>query len=342
MMTDKFIFLTTPMRSGSSYLSRILSAHPSIAMSYDTVNFFRFCFHRYDPISEPSNLRRLLEDMAFRLLHRFDIKLDVAQCLSIIPPDERSYARAYWSILRTIFPDRGKVIFGDKESMAWTKVPHFLDMFPNGRAIVIVRDPRDVVTSFKRTTIAPGNDYLIALFNIVDAVNHAVRYRLRDPQRVYMVQFERLKLNVEEETRKLCAFLGIDFVPGMLDLAQYTDHSGRKWISEDHMTFPDEKDPLAPVGRWRTKIDPEDLYLCEWIARAQLPSLGLSPSGRSFSQAEFDRAWQAVTSSPLLREALKRWCDSGEGVERCPLDPTDPANWDREWVKDPEAFSNKV
>ena len=226
--------------------------------------------------------------------------------------------------------------------MAWTRIPQFLDMFPNGRAVVIVRDPRDVVTSFKKTTIAPGNDYLIALFDVVDAINHAVRYRLRDPQRVYMVQFEKLKLDTENELRKLCQFLEIDFVSDMLDLEKFSDHAGNKWDSKESMSFPEETNPLAPVGRWKSKIDSDDLYLCEWIAKKQISMIGLPLSGRSFSQADFDSALKKIMGSPLLREAFKRWCDTGEGTELFPLDPTDPANWDPNWVKNAAVFEKDV
>ena len=96
MIKEKCIFLTTPMRSGSSYLSRILSTHQSVAMSYDTVNFFRFCYNRYDPISEGDNLFRLINDMAFRLHNRFGIELNVDECMSFISEGEKSYSLAYW------------------------------------------------------------------------------------------------------------------------------------------------------------------------------------------------------------------------------------------------------
>ena len=66
--------------------------------------------------------------------------------------------------------------------------------------------------------------------------------------------------------------------------------------------------------------------------------LGLASSGIVPTQKEFDSALSKVTSSALLREAFKRWCESGEGSERFPLDPTNPANWDPNWIKNPEAF----
>jgi hypothetical protein len=340
-MDTKLIFLTTPMRSGSTLLSRMLSAHPEVEMSYDSVNFFRFCYRKYDPITAEGNLERLFRDMSHRLVNRFGIQLDATECMRRMQGSAVSYGAAYLAILRSLFPKQRKRILGDKESMAWTKIPAFLEMFPEGRAIVIVRDPRDVVNSFRKTTIAPGNDYLIALFDVVDAVNHAVRHSTRDPQRVHMVKFERLKLDPTTELGALCGFLGIDPVPEMTDLERFTDHAGNKWDAAESLSFPDEKDPLAPVGRWKKQLCGDDLFLCEWIAGQQIRMLGLTPSGRTPSQREFDSALSKVMSSQLLREAFKRWCETGEGSERFPLDPTNPANWDPNWIRNPEAFLPK-
>lgn len=338
MKHGRMIFLTTPMRSGSSLLSRILSANKQVEMSYDSVNFFRFCYQRYDPVNQPNNARRLVEDMSYRLSNRFDINLDIEACLGEIGSASPSYGNLYWAILRTLFPSENVNYLGDKESMAWTRIPAFLEMFPEGKAIVIVRDPRDVVNSFKHTTIAKGNDYLISLFDVVDAINHAVRFSSRMPSRVLMVRFEALKLQPETEVRRLCDFLEIGFDPTMLNESAYTDHSGAAWNGKESLSFPTENDRLAPVGRWKKMIAPDDLFLCEWIAKSQIQAIGQALSGTTFSQGDFDSAMHKVTSSALLRDAFKTWCETGEGVEKFPLDPTNPANWDPAWIKNPAAF----
>lgn len=333
------ILLTTPMRSGSSLLSRMLSANSEVAMSFDTVNFFRFCYGRYDPINSIANAEQLIQDMSFRLQNRFEINLDVNKCLNKLGSSELTYGAIYWAILKTLFPGDHIHYLGDKESMAWTKIPAFLEMFPEGKAIIIVRDPRDVVNSFKHTTIAKGSDYLISLFDVVDSINHGVRLSSRMPDRVMMVKFESLKFYPEIEAKRLCTFLGLNFDPIMLDEKSYTDHFGGAWNAKESLSFPTENDKFAPVGRWKKMMSSDDLFLCEWIAKKQIQDIGQALSSVTFTQEDFDSAMQKVTSSPLLRNAFKTWCETGEGVEKFPLDPINPANWDPNWVKKPEAFS---
>jgi len=66
-------------------------------------------------------------------------------------------------------------------------------MFPNNKALLIIRDLRDVVVSFKKRTIAPANDYLIVFFNVIDAIDHFIKYQNNFPDRFHRIRFEKLK-----------------------------------------------------------------------------------------------------------------------------------------------------
>ena len=107
----------------------------------------------------------------------------------------------------------------------------------------------------------------------------------------------------------------------MLDPSAYTDHFGKPWDDNKSRSQPDEKDPLAAVGRWKNSIDPVDLFLTEWLARIQINKLGLELSGKEVNQATFDEGIKRITSSPLLQKALHKLVCFGEGSEKFPLDP---------------------
>ena len=210
-------------------------------------------------------------------------------------------------------------------------------MFPS-KVIITLRDPRDVVSSFKKMTIAPANDSLIALFNSIDLVNHAQRFVNKDPENIHIVQFEKLKIATEIEVKKLCNLLELEFDSRMLNKENYTDHFGNPWNDQPSRSYPEEKDPLMPVGRWKKNILKEDLLLCEWLAKDQISYMGLSLSQEKFSQEQFDLAINKLTSSPLLREAFRGWCLSQEGCEKFPLDPVNPKNWQQEDILKPDKF----
>jgi hypothetical protein len=284
------------------------------------------------------NFCELIKDTAFRLENRFGINVDVDACIEDASEHGFSYASAYWVLLKSIFNKHQSLYLGDKEALAWSKIPIFVNMFPKGKVIITLRDPRDIVSSFKKITIAPGNDYLIALFNVIDLVNHAKRFVNLYPENIHIVQFEKLKIDTETEVKKLCAFLQLEFDNRMLNQKNYTDHFGNTWDDKLSRSYPEERDPLMPVGRWKKNILKEDLLLCEWLAQNQISYMGLSLSGEQFSQGEFDLALAKVKSSSLLREAFKNWCLLGEGCERFPLNPIDPKNWEKENILKPDKF----
>lgn len=332
------ILITNTMRSGSSYLSRLISAHSKISMTYDTLNFFRFGYGKYDNIDDLNNFTRLINDFAFRLKNRFGININAEVCLSQTRGHQLTYALANNVILRQIYPDSKKTCLGDQESLVWTKIPQYLEMYKNGKIIIIARDPRDVVNSFRKITIAPENDYLIALFNAIDIVDKAMKYAKELPKNVHFLTFENLKLHTEREARKIVSFLELDFEDQMLDSNTYTDHFGKPWDDLKSRSRPEEQNPMAAVGRWQTNIDPVDLFLTEWLCKNQITKMGLELSNTKFDQDTFEEGIRRLMSSPLLKEAFHKLISSGEGSEKFPLNPVDPSNWDPKGVKNKMAF----
>ena len=97
---------------------------------------------------------------------------------------------------------RRKLTLETKNPWSGPAFLNFLKMYPDGKIMVIARDPRDVVNSFRKITIAPGHDYLIALFNAIDIVDKGLEYSQKFPGNVHFLTFENLKLNTEGEARK--------------------------------------------------------------------------------------------------------------------------------------------
>ena len=123
----------------------------------------------------------------------------------------------YSTLLNQIFKDYDYKYIGETECLSWTKIPYTLEMFPKSKTLLIIRDLRDVVVSFKKMTHAPNNDYLIALFNAISAMDHCIEYENAYPDRFYGIRFESLKANPEREVQKICKFLEVSFEPSMLD-----------------------------------------------------------------------------------------------------------------------------
>jgi len=247
-------------------------------------------------------------------------------------------------MMRNLYKDWETPIIGELEGSVWRNLPDFFRMYPEGKALMLIRDIRDVVVSFKKMTFAPGDDYLVALFNVIDAMDHWTRYLEEYPDRFYGIRYEKIKLDPEPEVRKLCDYLEIDYESEMIDESKWTDLGKGGWIEWENRavsSFHKEGDSDHPVGRWRRIITEEDLFLCEWLAKTQMSDFGLEPEGQSIDNQTCKRAVEKLLSSDLLIDCFKTWIETGSGVTRFPLDPLKPENWNKRYIENPEVFEKK-
>ena len=108
--------------------------------------------------------------------------------------------------MRNLCNDYDTPIIGEMEGSVWRNIPDLFEMFPKGKALMLIRDLRDVVVSFKKITFAPGNDYLISIFNVIDAMDHWIKYEKLYPDRFYGIRYEKIKLDPVSETKKYVNF----------------------------------------------------------------------------------------------------------------------------------------
>jgi hypothetical protein len=317
------VLLTTPFRSGSSLLCNMISVSPDVKCLNDRVKFFRFCYKKYEPLNEV-NAGRVLGELLYRLENRFNIKLDGDKFIDILDKENFTYSNIYQTIMTEILGE--SKIYLDKETLAWTKIPDFLRMFPDGKAIMMIRDIRDVVVSFKKMTYAPGNDYLIAIFNVMSAIDHFLEYEKRYPDRFLGLRYEELKTNPETVMKRVCKFLDIEYTDSMLDADNWKDYLGVPWGNEKSASFYDEGMWQNPMGRWKKQITDEELFLCETFAYKQMDKFDMKPENIKLTNEERDNAVTMINSSKLLKDCIMNYIKTGKGVERYPVDPLD---WER-------------
>lgn len=108
--------------------------------------------------------------------------------------------------------------------------------------------------------------------------NVASWWKVRHLPNVLMVHFDDLKANLRAEVERIARFIGVDADDALLDAA--TRHSGF-----DHMKKLAAREPFLDMvfegggasfinkgtnGRWRDVLGPEDVALCDAIAREEL------------------------------------------------------------------------
>lgn len=311
------LMLSGVYRSGTTILAQVVSAHKDVYLTYDSIKYPRFCLD----LPVEADGRNLVEEIAGRITQRWGIQFDVEIVMSSMP-DQPTHAQIYDAGLAHL-RDNYKAdagIYGEKIAVMWTSIPDFLEMFPQGRAIHIFRDPRDVVASFKNITYEPGFAYLDGAFNCLHAMS-----ALKDIQeyygqgRVMLVRLEDLTEDTAATARKISDFLGREYDPDMLNPEMYRDKSGKPWKNNSGF-FPEASGIMKNNQRWREHLSKAEIFFIEMISMPQMVEFRYALSGGVPSKDEWAEI-HGFLEDPLLSGRFTHWVATGKGVEGYPSDP---------------------
>lgn len=322
------LFITGAWRSGTTLISRILNNHHELDVTYDTVHFLRFSYNKYNPINKKQNVQNLVRDTVTRLRDRYGLKISFHDVLSDLDGDI-SYASVYDSIMRNfLLKKSGKKLWGEKTNLAWTKIPYFLEMFPLGRVVHIIRDPRAVLASWKKFTHAPGNDYIDSILNCYDSMLMAMEYSKRySSSRYTCLTYEELVAKPYETVRQLCQKLGLDYEDNMLDVNNFTDRAGGQWQTNTVYNVKVDGISTAMIDKWKNELEEWEIALTDRIMGDMLDKYYYKSVGLYNRPALIEKAIKEVQKSDLASEGMVRFLLTGEGYERYPSDPLDERNW---------------
>jgi hypothetical protein len=277
--------------------------------------------------------------------------------------DGRTYRELMENGLRTIGRAWGKpdaTWLGFNDNWAIEFFGPLARTFPDARFLAIVRDGRSAVASHVRIMEAQHKNPLytykkdpsmVALtLSFVRCWRKQVAFTRHYQQtlkdRLFVLSYERLVQDPERETRRLCAFLGIDYRPAMIDSSNFIAGDGNVWIPNSNQEgAPQGGIYSTTIDRWKQSMSPDMIDLAEFVAGPDLAFAGYEltrrfeeglPWGAYERHAEQHRqwigggfGWRTDNRNPdvdfalelLRRNCLTQRTDDGALVERCFLFP---------------------
>ena len=318
--TIKPVFITGIYRSGTTLISRILNNHRDLNITYDSVHFMRFSFDNFNPIDDEVNYRNLIDEVKERIKSRLELNLDTEKVINEIKNCEKiDYSQIYHILMfNLLLKDSSAKIWGEKTNICWRKIPDFLDMFPEGKIIMMIRDPRDVLISYKNMTTEPGLRYFDSIFASLDSLQSIKKFQEKYSSNNFcFIKYEDL-VNMQEKTiQELCDFLGIEFDSVMLDSSQFKDKVGKTWKANSSFDETIEGISNKTIGRWNNRISNVELYLIEMVLRDQMIDFGYDLAAVPLEKNEWDELFD-ILNDDFIKERYRSWLETGYGHQKYP------------------------
>lgn len=317
--------ITGCYRVGSEYITNIIGNAPGVDTEMYLTNYFRNCYNKYDPLDEEAKYSSLVFESACRIRVRWDRVLAPHKVLDECEREgEITYGGIYDRMMRDLIS--GEVPhWAEKMQLEWRSIPDFLSMFDDAKAVLVIRDPRSILASFKEFTYAPEPRYLGAIFNALDSMQKGQEYSRRlSEKEFHIVKYEDVVCRPESTVEELLDFLGLSTDHNLLSEEGWTDTLGNPWRTNSAFDNSEHFDKSAAVHRWRGNLEDWELALCERVNKNVMSTYRYDQSNTSVPESEYI---DIIESDDQIYCFFEHWKDTGDGVERYPADPTEPDNW---------------
>lgn len=277
---NRLIFVGGCPRSGTTLVQNMLDCHPEILGGPEFL-------HLVDVIRLRSTL---LASVSRGWIDLFCSAEDV----------DRHIRSLIENLLLPFADARGATLLSEKSPDNILVMSELVELFPDAKFICVVRDPRAIVASLLavgRKARSKGERPAPFTADVQSAIHYADRC-LREgfkaaaaaPDKVYLVHYESLVTQPEQEGRRLCAFLGLDWCESMLrpgekkhlGEAAITVNSKELWYDlESYYANPN----TASVDKWQSGLAAREQILVNRVFRhsTDLRDLGYDFSGSSLS-----------------------------------------------------------
>ncbi len=220
--------------------------------------------------------------------------------LSVVLDHERarrSYRDFVWSLYEDRLARKGCRYLSEKTPFNLLAFDLLAEVFPTGRFVWVIRDPRDVLSSMQAvhargqevgdTSVSVGRSVHRDLRLIRRYLEAGEAFARSHGERLHVIHYEELLSDPRRIAMGLCAFLDLEFEDAMLATQQSNDTSAalgeerkRQSVFYDLAMF-DRPIDRSNMGKWRSELDARSVHAVEvYLGTNPLPCLQRYEIGR--------------------------------------------------------------
>jgi hypothetical protein len=231
------IFILGTQRSGTTLLTRMLSAHNKLFVQNE-VNVQKVFLPNF---SKENIVNAINQEIHFR------------------------FSRNVFDIMS----EEHKTHWGIKDPELTYYLPQLSLFLPQSKFVLIIRDPRAVVNSYMENKWGLGTTAYTGAVRWVDEVSKQIAFAKAHPDNVLMIRFEDLISNLEATLRSICQHIGLEF-----DIEMLTYNKKKALFVENKQNINTNKAPdIHLAEKWRQKLSLQEINYIESVAQTQMLKL---------------------------------------------------------------------
>jgi len=273
--------LMVPLRRCGSHALRLrLNANPAFHSPYPLhIVDFMPLVPLYGDLADDSAYRQLVKDVvglqAASMVKWPGVHFDADEIFEALRHSPRSVHSVVWELLLRSGEQHSATVVMDKSLDSIHYASELMALYPQMRFLNVVRDPRAQVASMNRAIIHDFDTTLNAQA-WVRAHSAGRALAASHPDRVLTIRYEDFLSDQESILRRICQFIGLEFLPAMLDIG--ASQEARELSSMSALW---ESNCFAPIAankdKFKSQLALHEIETIETLAREHMQHYGYEP-----------------------------------------------------------------
>lgn len=328
----KYTFGSGTMRAGGSLALSIMELDNKTQTFCEIFYFARHIYKKYKFLNKENIKFKISYETSLRLKYRNGIKLDKNKIYKVLlKKNIKDYGDLYKILAKILLANQKKnnLInnFVDYSNGEWRFIGDFLNFDKNFKSFLILRDPRSVVSSFKKLTYGKNNSYLNAIFNWLDCAKYFYIYSNKfSRSRFLPLIFENIHSDPESNVKKICKFLKIGYSKKFLSTESFKKIKDPNLLFSVHTKKKVYGYDKKRSKNWKKNLEEWEIVLIEHICKKFMKKYNYK-----FEYSEnmdiLKTGIKFLNKNKILKKRYLQFKKNGEGTNLRMNDPSNPKNW---------------